>query len=68
MATNILEVQYKLQYLALEDLKRFSNQKVTDRFTAFYCTINHQHQALIQSVQQICMVVLVFIEYIYIPC
>jgi hypothetical protein len=65
MATKILEVQYKLQYLALEDLKSSFNQKVTNRPIAFHSTINHQHPALIQSVQRISMVVLVFIDHIY---
>ena len=67
MATNILEVHYKLQqYLALEDLKSFCNQKVTNRPVAFHYTINHQHPALILSIQPISMVVLVFIDHKYI--
>jgi hypothetical protein len=65
MAANILEVQYKLQYLALEDLESFINQQVTNRSIAFHYTNNQQHPALIQRVQSLITGVLVFIDYVY---
>jgi len=45
--------------------EKLSNQKMTNRPIAFLYTINHQHPALIQSIQPTSMVVLVFIDHIY---
>jgi len=45
--------------------EKLSNRKVTNRPIAFHYTIDHQHPALIQSIQPISMIVLVFIDHIY---